>query len=106
MNKNNPNIFLSNYIMSLLERTRHERNEIKLGFDWIIYNLAIAKKWEPLLHNETPIILYSVLPSRVFTATPCQRELRKLNFPLWGGRKFRNSPISFARTFPPPRQRF
>ena len=40
--------FLSNYLTSLLERTRQEKNGLKIGFDWVIYNLAIAKNWTPL----------------------------------------------------------
>ena len=40
--------FLSNYLTSLLERTRAEKRGLKIGFDWIIYNLAIAKNWIPV----------------------------------------------------------
>lgn len=40
--------FLINYILSLGERTRREKNDIKIGFDWIIYNLALAKGWIPV----------------------------------------------------------
>lgn len=40
--------FLSNYLTSLLERTRQEKNGLKIGFDWVIYNLAIAKNWTPV----------------------------------------------------------
>ncbi len=35
--------FIENYITSLNERTRKETSGIKVGFDWIISNLAIAK---------------------------------------------------------------
>lgn len=48
MINNSPTIFLTNYIMSLAERTRHEKKGLKLGFDWIIYNLAISKNWIPV----------------------------------------------------------
>jgi len=41
-------IFLTNYISSLLERTRIEKKSIKLGFDWLIYQLALAKNWQPI----------------------------------------------------------
>ena len=40
--------FLSNYLTSLLERTRKEKNGLKVGFDWVIYNLAVAKNWNPV----------------------------------------------------------
>ena len=40
--------FLSNYLTSLLERTRKEKNGLKIGFDWVIYNLAVAKNWTPV----------------------------------------------------------
>ena len=40
--------FLSNYLTSLLERTRVEKRGLKIGFDWVIYNLAIAKNWTPV----------------------------------------------------------
>jgi hypothetical protein len=34
--------------MSLLERTRQEKGSLKIGFDWVIYNLAIARDWTPI----------------------------------------------------------
>src|SRR2546423_2039346 len=34
--------FLLYYIRSLAERTRVEKTSTKFGFDWIIYNLALA----------------------------------------------------------------
>jgi hypothetical protein len=34
--------------MSLLERTRQEKGSLKIGFDWVIYNLAIARDWTPV----------------------------------------------------------
>lgn len=40
--------FLSNYLTSLLERTREEKQGLKIGFDWVIYNLAIVKNWTPV----------------------------------------------------------
>ena len=40
--------FLGNYLTSLLERTRKEKNGLKIGFDWVIYNLAITKNWTPV----------------------------------------------------------
>ena len=43
MKSNDLTSFLSNYLTSLLERTRKEKKGIKIGFDWVIYNLAIAK---------------------------------------------------------------
>ena len=39
--------FLTYYIRSLGERTRDEKRGTKLGFDWIIYNLALAEDWSP-----------------------------------------------------------
>lgn len=48
MGNNSLNIFLTNYIMSLAERTRIEKNDIKIGFDWIIYNLALINDWIPI----------------------------------------------------------
>lgn len=40
--------FLTYYIQSLGERTREEKGGTKFGFDWIIYNLALAEDWIPL----------------------------------------------------------
>ena len=48
MNNGSFTLFLSNYISSLLERTRIEKNAIKLGFDWLIYQLALVKNWQPI----------------------------------------------------------
>ncbi|MDE0085443.1 MAG: hypothetical protein OXU23_07005 [Candidatus Poribacteria bacterium] len=48
MQSNDLTPFLSNYLTSLLERTRAENKGIKIGFDWVIYNLAIAKNWTPV----------------------------------------------------------
>jgi hypothetical protein len=39
--------FLTYYVQSLGERTRDEKGKTKIGFDWIIYNLALAEKWIP-----------------------------------------------------------
>ena len=39
--------FLTYYIGSLFERTRVEKNGTKFGFDWVIYNLALAVDWTP-----------------------------------------------------------
>ncbi|MFA5252046.1 MAG: hypothetical protein WC454_05635 [Phycisphaerae bacterium] len=39
--------FLTDYIGALPERTRVEKGAIKTGFDWVIYQLGIAKKWSP-----------------------------------------------------------
>jgi hypothetical protein len=39
--------FLTDYISALPERTRLEKGAIKTGFDWIIYQLGIAKNWSP-----------------------------------------------------------
>lgn len=39
--------FLTSYICSLLERTGIEKNAIRTGFDWVIYNLGMAKSWSP-----------------------------------------------------------
>jgi hypothetical protein len=41
-------LLLTNYIASLAERTRVEKSTTKYGFDWIIYNLAIANNWTPV----------------------------------------------------------
>ena len=48
MQSNDLTLFLSKYLTSLLERTRDEKKGIKIGFDWVIYNLAIAKNWTPV----------------------------------------------------------
>ena len=40
--------FLSNYLTSLLERTRKEKSGLKIGFDWVVYNLAVVKNWTPV----------------------------------------------------------
>jgi hypothetical protein len=40
--------FLTYYIRSLAERTRSEKKGDKFGFDWIIYNLAVAQGLIPL----------------------------------------------------------
>ncbi len=57
MQSNDLTPFLSNYLTSLLERTRNERIGKKIGFDWVVYNLAIAKNWTPrrLPFFRTPI---------------------------------------------------
>ena len=39
--------FLLYYIRSLAERTRQEKTSVKIGFDWIIYNLALADDLTP-----------------------------------------------------------
>ncbi len=39
--------FLTYYVQSLGERTREEKRGTKFGFDWIIYNLALADDWIP-----------------------------------------------------------
>ena len=40
------NFFLTEYILSLSERTRFEKDGAKWGFDQLIYSLAIAKDWQ------------------------------------------------------------
>ncbi len=42
------NSFLTNYIMSLFERSRIEKQAEKYGFDVIIYHLALTKNWIPV----------------------------------------------------------
>lgn len=42
------NVFLTRYVVSLSERTRVEKDGIKLGFDQLIYNLALAYNWQPI----------------------------------------------------------
>jgi len=39
--------FLTYYIRSLAERTRVEKSGTKFGFDWVIYNIALAADWTP-----------------------------------------------------------
>jgi hypothetical protein len=34
--------------MSLLERTRQEKGSLKIGFDWVMFNLAIVRDWTPV----------------------------------------------------------
>ncbi len=41
-------MFLTDYICSLLERTRVEKGVLKIGFDWLIYQLEFAKDWMPI----------------------------------------------------------
>ncbi len=40
--------FLTYYIHSLGERSREEKRGTQLGFDWVIYNLGLAKGWSPI----------------------------------------------------------
>lgn len=40
--------FVKYYIRSLAERTRVEKTGTKFGFDWIIYNLALADELVPV----------------------------------------------------------
>lgn len=40
--------FLTYYLRGLAERTRKETAGTKYGFDWIIYNLALAVGWKPV----------------------------------------------------------
>lgn len=42
------NVFLTEYIISLSERTRQEKTGFKLGFDQLIYSLALANDWQPI----------------------------------------------------------
>lgn len=48
MNTGTLNTFLTNYVLSLFERTRVEKRNEKFGFDAIIYNLSISKDWIPI----------------------------------------------------------
>lgn len=47
MNESLRTPFLTYYIRSLGERTRAEKRGTKFGFDWVIYNLALAERWIP-----------------------------------------------------------
>ncbi|HOW65160.1 MAG TPA: hypothetical protein P5186_02700 [Candidatus Paceibacterota bacterium] len=47
MNADVKTSFLTYYIRSLAERTRAEKKGTKFGFDWIIYNLALAEDLIP-----------------------------------------------------------
>ncbi len=40
--------FLINYIGSLLERTRLEKSDLKMGFDWLIYQICLIKGYSPV----------------------------------------------------------
>lgn len=40
--------FLTDYVCSLLERTRAEKKSIKVGFDWLIYQIALSNEWIPV----------------------------------------------------------
>src|SRR5437016_893128 len=42
MSNDSATTFLTYYLRSLAERTRVEKAFTKLGFDWVIYNLALA----------------------------------------------------------------
>ena len=48
MENNSFKVFLTDYVCSLLERSRAEKNTTKIGFDWLIYQLALAHKWTPI----------------------------------------------------------
>jgi hypothetical protein len=48
MKDNTFKVFLTDYVCSLLERTRAEKSAIKVGFDWLIYQIAIANDWSPI----------------------------------------------------------
>lgn len=50
------NPFLAEYIGSLYERTRSERTGLKLGFDWIIYQLGQARDWLPVRLPFHPVV--------------------------------------------------
>ncbi|MBN1972586.1 MAG: hypothetical protein JW787_03035 [Sedimentisphaerales bacterium] len=41
-------VFMTDYLCSLLERTRVEKGTLKIGFDWLIYQLAFIKGWMPI----------------------------------------------------------
>lgn len=47
MSNDNTISFLTYYIRSLAERTRVEKSSTKYGFDWVIYNLALADDLTP-----------------------------------------------------------
>src|SRR5437667_4266793 len=47
MNADLKTSFLKYYIRSLAERTRVEKTGTKFGFDWIVYNLALAENLIP-----------------------------------------------------------
>ena len=40
--------YLTYYVQSLAERSRVEKTGTKYGFEWIIYNLALAENWTPV----------------------------------------------------------
>jgi len=47
--KNSPlNSFLTHYVGSLYERTRQEKKGLNIGFDWVVYQLGLARDWIPL----------------------------------------------------------
>ena len=48
MQGNSFKVFLTDYIGSLAERTRVEKTTVKIGFDWLIYQIALAKDWVPI----------------------------------------------------------
>lgn len=50
--------FITQYILSLKERTRNERNSIVFGFDWVIYQILSQK-------GETPIRLPFIRSDKV-----------------------------------------
>jgi len=47
MENNKLKVFLTDYVCSLLERTRAEKGTIKVGLDWLLYQLGLAKNWTP-----------------------------------------------------------
>ena len=48
MKDNTFKVFLTDYVCSLLERTRAEKSTIKVGFDWLICQIVIANDWSPI----------------------------------------------------------
>lgn len=41
-------VFVTKYLGSLKERTRREKDHLVFGFDWVAYNLALAKGLQPI----------------------------------------------------------
>lgn len=46
---NNREFYITNYLLSLSERSyRTNKGDFQIGFDWIIYQYGLFKKWQPI----------------------------------------------------------
>lgn len=46
---NNRELYITNYLLSLSERSfRTNKGDYQIGFDWVIYQYGLSKKWQPI----------------------------------------------------------